>query len=61
MYSRKNKSNESLPMPYCVKCKSRTTCSDYHLSTDSRGKPRLEGRCDKCNTKCFRYVKVNKY
>jgi hypothetical protein len=52
------KSSKSLPKPYCVKCKRKRTCLDYHLSYDSRGKARLEGNCSVCNTKCFRYIKV---
>lgn len=43
-------------MPYCVKCKKKSKCSGMKLSHDSRGKPRYEGKCVSCGTRCFRYT-----
>lgn len=43
-------------MPYCVKCKRKSKCTGMKLSHDSRGKPRYEGKCASCGTRCFRYA-----
>lgn len=44
---------------YCVKCRTKTSCSNVIIEQDIRGKPRYHGMCNHCGTHCFQYAKLN--
>ena len=42
---------------YCVKCKRKNECVNVKEEHDKRGKPRMHGKCKKCGTHCYQYIK----
>ena len=42
---------------YCVKCKRKGECVDVKEEHDKRGKLRMHGKCKKCGTHCYQYIK----
>ena len=42
---------------YCVKCRARTDTVDQTTITTCNNRPAATGRCARCGTKKFRFVK----
>lgn len=43
---------------YCVKCRKPVKGDKVKNQKDRNGRPRLAGKCAVCETKVFRYVKM---